>query len=456
MLLRKVIDYIGTPTKKIYFFSVAIGFVVGLVAIIFNYVLALLEYFFISHLMGVNMPHPKNEYAFHALPRFLSILNDVVPPEAYKNYLIFILPGLGAFLGALLIRRWMKEASGSGTDSLIDAFHNHEGKLLYRIPFIKSLATLFTLGTGGSGGKEGPMSLIGGGIGSFISDKLGMGTRARRTFLLAGAAAGLGAIFRAPLGGAFTAIEVIYKEDFETDALIPCIISSVTGYITYCYAYGFKQPFNILQNSTYQSLANIYELSVYFILAFCCVFLGRLYIQFFVLVKSKIFNQLMNIPFIYKPLIGGLVIGIIGYFYPQALGSGFGLMQEILNGSLELDLSHLASSRYLAIVKLTLFLMLIRIITTSFSVGSGGSGGILVPSMVIGGLLGTALGSFCKWLYPNMFDSPISYAIVGMAGFFAGVANAPIASFVMVCEITGAYNLIPPLMFGFCDFHHLF
>ncbi|MBW2495328.1 MAG: chloride channel protein, partial [Deltaproteobacteria bacterium] len=151
-----------------------------------------------------------------------------------RRWLLLLLPVAGGLISGLLVKTFAPEAEGTGTDGYIDAFHNKAGSMRRRVPLVKSLATLATISSGGSAGKEGPIAQIGAGIGSAVGRYLKMGARARRTMMVAGAAGGLGAIFRAPLGGALTAVEVLYKEDLETDALMPAILSSVTAYTLFC------------------------------------------------------------------------------------------------------------------------------------------------------------------------------------------------------------------------------
>ena len=145
----------------------------------------------------------------------------------------------------LIIRFLYKDTSGSGTDEMIRSFHYREGNIPGRGAFFKAIGTTLTISTGGSGGKEGPTAYIGAALGSFFGKILKVGPRARRTLLLAGTAGGLGAIFRAPLGGAMTAVEVLYREDIESDSLVPCLISSVTAYLVFSGVIGRGSLFEV-------------------------------------------------------------------------------------------------------------------------------------------------------------------------------------------------------------------
>jgi len=302
-----------------------------------------------------------------------------------------------------------------------------------RVPVVKSLATLATLASGGSAGKEGPIAQIGAGIGSGLGRFLKMGARARRTMMVAGAAGGLGAIFRAPLGGALTAVEVLYKEDLETDALTPAILSSVTAYTVFCAANGFEHVFAYAGESFHSPL----QLLFYAVLGLVCSAAGYLYVNFLHGSKRFFFDRLPINKYLVPPL-GGLLVGTIGLAYPQAMGQGFGYVQQLILGQ---DVDGLETT-----IELLAALAVLKIATTSFTISSGGSGGVFAPSLFIGAMLGGCVGTLSQELFPELVPDIAPFVVVGMGAFFAGVANAPIASLMMVCELTGAYELLPPLM----------
>ncbi len=350
-----------------------------------------------------------------------------------RRWLLVALPVAGGLISGLLVRTFAPEAEGTGTDGYIDAFHNKGGSMRRRVPLIKSLATIATLSSGGSAGKEGPIAQIGAGIGSALGQYLKMGARARRTMMVAGAAGGLGAIFRAPLGGALTAVEVLYKEDIETDALTPAILSSVTAYTVFCSVKGFTHVFGF-GGEAFQSPV---QLLFYAVLGLFCSASGYLYVRLMHGSKKYFFDRLPVNKYLVPP-IGGLMVGAIGFFYPQVLGQGFGYVQQVISGG-TVDGLH-------ATAGILLLLAVLKIATTSFTISSGGSGGVFAPSLFIGAMLGGCVGSVSHQLFPALVPDATPYVVVGMGAFFAGVANAPIASLMMVCELTGAYELLPPLM----------
>jgi CIC family chloride channel protein len=296
-----------------------------------------------------------------------------------------------------------------------------------RVPFVKGLATICTLATGGSAGKEGPIAQIGAGLGSFLGTRLGLSARDRRILLLAGAAGGLGAIFRAPLGSALTAIEVLYREDFESDALITCVISSVTAYTLFFVLLGGSRIFEV---PVYR-VVNPIEIPGYLMLALVNIPIGILYIRIFYGMRNRIFRRL-PIARALRPMLGGLGVGLLGLWVPQAYGSGWGFIQQAING--EMILSTMA------------WVAAAKIIATSLTIGSGGSGGVFGPTLFIGGMLGGLIGYGGHALSPEFFPTPSAFVLVGMASFFAGVASAPIGAMLMVTEMTGGYGLLPPLM----------
>ncbi len=409
-------------TRTIYLYSIGIGLLAGLGAVLFGYLLDAATHLTMGVWAQVAIPRPAGEMAVWASP-------DGEP----RRWLLALLPVCGGFVAGYLVKTFAPEAEGTGTDSYIDAFHNKGGVMRLRVPLVKSLATIATLSSGGSAGKEGPVAQIGAGIGSAFGRLIHMGARARRTLMVAGAAAGLGAIFRAPLGGALTAVEVLYKEDLETDALTPAILASVTSYTVYCSIEGFDHVFHFEHDMFHSPV----ELVFYALLGLFCSAAGYLYVRFLHGSKQYFFDRLPVNGYLLPP-IGGLLVGAIGYFRPEVLGQGLGYVQQLISGESVGGLS--ASVGALAL------LAGLKILTTSFTISSGGSGGVFGPSLFIGAMLGGCVGTLSHMLFPELVPDVGPFVVVGMGAFFAGVANAPIASLMMVCELTGAYELLPPLM----------
>jgi len=429
MGLKNVLGFRGLPEifsainpRTIYLYSIVIGLLSGAGAIVFNELLHAAVEITMGTWARLPLPPVHGEEVAHALPSG--------PP---RRWLLVVLPIVGGLISGLLVKTFAPEAQGTGTDGYIDAFHNKAGSMRRRVPWVKSLATLATISSGGSAGKEGPIAQIGAGFGSAVGRYLKMGARARRTMMVAGAAGGLGAIFRAPLGGALTAVEVLYKEDLETDALMPAILSSVTAYTLFCSVNGFEHVFAYGGESFHTPV----QLLFYAVLGLACSGAGYVFVHFLHGSKRVFFDRLPINKYLIPP-IGGLMVGIVGFAYPQAMGQGFGYVQQLILrepiGGIEATVGFLAG------------LALLKIATTSFTISSGGSGGVFAPSLFIGAMLGGAVGSLSHQFFPTLVPDVTPFVVVGMGAFFAGVANAPIASLMMVCELTGAYELLPPLM----------
>ena len=360
-----------------------------------------------------------------------------------------MLPIVGLFISGLLVQFFDKKAGGAGTDALIRSFHEEEGHIRVRTPFVKALATIATLAGAGSAGKEGPIAHIGSGIGSIVGKLLGCGPRAGRSLFIAGMAGALGAIFRAPLGAAIVAVEVLYREDFESDSLVPAIISSITGYFIFTSFRGFHTVFEIKDIA----FRNWEELLFYFILGVTCFVFGYIFVKIYHYTHERFSGW--KLPISVRALFGGLVVSLIGLLSQESIGSGFGFLQKLMKEEQLSSMSFLGSYFFspenvknIHYVIVYLFIIVIlKILATSFTIGSGASGGVFGPSIFIGGVLGAAVGLWANHFFPQIVVSPVPYLVVGMAGFFAGVANAPIGSVIMVCELTGSYQLLAPLLF---------
>lgn len=398
-------------------YGAVIGTLSALMACLVFYALEWGTFFALEYLAGYKLGKPAGE---HLVP--------LVSSTPLRLWLLCLMPAIGGLVSGLLVYTWAPEAEGHGTDAFIDAFHNKKGIVRTRVPFIKGLASVITLATGGSAGREGPIAQIGAGIGSWLGQALKLSVHDRRLLLLAGCAGGLGAIFRAPLGGALTAIEVLYREDFETEGIILCIISSVVANSIFTTVFGHSAIFAIPPIR----FENPSELLACAALGLLCAPFGFFYVKVFYGLRDHFFSK-FPIRKAFRPAIGGLMVGVVALWNPLILGSGYGTMQETLMGRVPLAL--------------LLTLAVLKIFTTSFTISSGGSGGVFGPSLFIGTMLGGAVGQFAHEFFPSIVQHPGALALVGMGAFFAGVAKAPVGALLMVCEMTGGYNLVVPLMF---------
>jgi len=397
--------------------SALVGVVAGLGALAFTYILDRSDNVFMDWAVGYNLPNPGGEGA------------TVYPAEPQRRWLLLVLPAAGALLGSILSHWFAPEAKGEGTDSVIAAFHRGGGIIRARIPLVKTFASALTIGSGGSAGREGPIAQIGAGFGSTLGTWLKVSVRERRLLMLAGTGAGIGAVFRTPFGGAFYATEVLYRDvEFETAALIPTFVASIISYSIYCTG---TDKWNTLFTMPPMEFQHPTELALYLVLGVCCAVVGTLYVKTFHALRKHVFERL-PIPRHFVPAIGGLLVGLMAYFVPQVLGMGYGWLQLAMNQQLPL--------------KLVLGLVVLKILATSFTVGSGGSGGMFAPSIVIGGLLGASVGMIFHDLMPGIVTQPAAFALVGMAGFFSGVSKTPVASLLMVSRMAAGSGLLVPLM----------
>ena len=282
-----------------------------------------------------------------------------------------------------------------------------QGFVRTRVPFIKGIASVITLATGGSAGREGPIAQIGSGIGSWLGRTLKLNVREKRLMLLAGCAGGLGAIFRAPLGGALTSVEVLYREDLETEGVVLSIISSSVSYAIFTSIFGHQPIFAIPPIH----FSSGFELFLYAVLGLICVPFGYLYVKTFYGLRDRFFRKL-PVRRALIPAFGGLLVGLVALWQPQILSGGYGTIQKALMGNLP--------------VMLMFTLAFLKIAATSFTISSGGSGGVFGPSLFIGAMLGGAVGQLAHAWFPGIVGSPGAFALVGMAAFFAGVAKAPV------------------------------
>ncbi len=355
--------------------------------------------------------------------------------------LVIIIPAIGGLIAGFLVFQFAPEAEGHGTDEAINAFHRKRGIIRPIVPVIKLFASVITLGTGGSGGREGPIAQIGAGIGSLLSLRLGLDIKTRRWLVAAGVGAGIGSIFRAPLAGALFGAEVLYSSaEVETEVLLPAIVSTIIAYSVYSFRFGWGHMFT---DAGQHGFSNVLDLIPYSIEALILAFAAYVFVKTFYGIK-EIFGK-WKIPNMLKPMIGGLITGTIALilievtndrkFVIDVMGGGYGILQEILQN----DVTHLT----LAVL---ILVAIGKILTTSFTISSGGSAGVFGPSMVIGGTHGASIGNNMQHIFPQLTLYPSTFAIVGMAGFFAAAANTPISTIIMVSELTGNYELLLPSM----------
>jgi CIC family chloride channel protein len=341
---------------------------------------------------------------------------DTVSPTPLLPFLV----ALGGLISGVLTSRFAPEAEGHGTDSVIEAIHWRGAHIRGRVPLVKLAASSALIGLGGSAGKEGPIALMGAGLGSWLAEKLRLTRAERRTLVLAGVAGGISAVFRAPLGALLFALEVPYKRDMETEIVLPLGIASIVAYVVSIVILGERRLIHIPGVTVHYPIDLLY----YAILGVAAGALARLYVKVFYGVRD-LFKK-SRIPAWLRPAVGGFAAGLIGFLLPHTLGQGYPFLEKAIHG--ELPLTILAAG------------IAGKMLTNAFSVGSGGSGGVFAPSLFIGGMLGALFAE----LYTADPSVVAAFAVVGMASFFAAAGKVPFTSILIVAEITEGYDLIIP------------
>jgi CIC family chloride channel protein len=403
---------------KWFLLSAAIGVAAGLGAIVFYLAIQYATAGFLGTIVGYHPPSPMGE----GTPGTTPIL---------RPWLLPLVAALGGLLSGAIVFGLAPEAEGHGTDAAIDAIHHHGGRIRARIPPIKLIASAITIGSGGSGGREGPAAQISSGFGSLLGHWLHLDVIDRRIAVAAGIGAGIGAIFRAPLGGALLAAEILYVHDLEVEAIIPALIAGIIGYTIYGAYFGFTPIFG---QHAGLALGSPIQLLYYAVLGALSGLFGILYARTFY-GTAHLFHR-VKVPQWTKPAVGGLLVGLMGIAVPQALHMGYGWVQLVMTSPTLLALP----------LWVILVLPAAKILATSLSIGSGGAGGIFGPGMVIGGMLGAAFWRLGSGHLPAMPVQPAPFVIVGMMALFGGIAHAPLAVMLMVAEMTGNLSLLAPAM----------
>ncbi|MEO7123044.1 MAG: chloride channel protein [Lacisediminihabitans sp.] len=399
-----------------------IGIIAGLGAVVFYTMLRWASELFLGGIGGYFVPQPAAEDGFLGTSHFPTW------------WLIPIIVCLGGLLSGIIVYLFAPEAEGHGTNAAIDAVHRNPRMIRSRAVIVKMVASAITIGSGGSGGREGPTAQISAGFGSLLARTLNLSPEDGRIAVSIGIGSGIGAIFGAPLGGAVLAADIVYRDDFEVEALIPGLISSIVGYTVWGLFEGFTPMFGyVASNYRFDHPVQLLWFAVIGVLA---GFVGLLYAKSYYSIAEL--SKRIRVPSWLRPAIGGLAVGLLALAIPQVLGTGYGWAQQALGRSTLLAIP----------LWIVLALPFAKILATSLSIGTGGSGGIFGPGTVIGGFVGCALWRLVEplgasWGVPH---SPAPFVIVGMMACFGGIARAPLAMMLMVAEMTGSLTILAPAM----------
>ena len=347
-------------------------------------------------------------------------------PGDLKVLLIPLLPAIGGLVAGPIGSLFPGEAKGQGVPEVMESVIMRGGILKMRTIFIRLFTSAICIGSGGSAGREGPIAQIGSAVGSYTAQVFKLSTNNTRTLLGAGAAGGIAATFNAPLAGTLFALEIILGE-WHAAAFSPVIMSSVVATTVGRYIHGNIHAFDV----PYYQLVNPMEIGLYIVLGI----LTGLTALLFILTQDRFeafFNGKVKIHPWLKPALGGLILGFIGLAFPQIFGNGYGPMGTALMGNMAFGLMFV--------------LIFLKIIATSLTLGSGGSGGVFAPTLYIGAMVGGTFGSVVHTLFPAITATKGAYALVGMGALCGAACHAPLTSILLLFEITGDYHIILPIM----------
>ncbi len=338
---------------------------------------------------------------------------------------VILIPAIGGLIVGPLVYFFAREAKGHGVPEVMIAVAQKGGRIRPRVALVKTLASAITIGTGGSVGREGPIVQIGATFGSTIGQRLRLPPDWIKTLVACGAAGGISATFNAPIAGVFFALEVILG-NFTTRYFSVVVVSSVVAAVV---SHAFFPDVANLEVPLY-GLESAWEIPFYGLMGIAAGVLGVLFIV--VLYAFEDGFDRIPIPEWIKPALGGLGVGALGMYYPDLFGVGYGALERAAVGEMVLGTA--------------LALLFLKILATSITVGSGGSGGVFAPSLFLGAMLGTTCGILANRFFPETAGPVGAYAIVGMAALFSATARAPVTAVVILFELTRDYHIILPLM----------
>ena len=411
---------------RILLLAIPIGIVAGLGALLFKAGIEWGTHFFLTGLGGYTPATTIGEGGGSPASAFL------------RPWAIPLVVGLGGLIAGFLVFTFAPEAEGHGTDAAIKAIHEDPTRIRARVVFIKLIASAVTIGSGGSGGREGPTAQISSGAASMLARRLHLSLADARLLVTAGMASGIASIFRAPLGGALLGVELLYSDDLEADALMPSLVASVVGYLVYGTATGFQPIFGAHTTVGFGSAA---QFPLFAILGLAAGYVARMYAWMFYATARR-FASMHRIPDWVRPGLAGLLVGAIGLAIPGVLGTGYGTVSQMFSAQYVMSLP----------ILVLLLVPIAKIVATSLSIGSGGSGGVFGPGMVIGATLGAAAWRIAEMIETPMHlegtlsASPDIFVFVGMVAVFGAISHAPLAMMLMVAEMTGDLGVVAPAM----------
>ncbi|HUU44774.1 MAG TPA: chloride channel protein [Acidobacteriota bacterium] len=341
------------------------------------------------------------------------------------RYWVPVVPLVGGLLVGPIVYKFAREARGHGVPEVMDAVARRGGIIRPRVALAKAVASAICIGSGGSAGREGPIVQIGSAIGSVIGQRFKMSASLVKILVGCGAAAGISAVFNAPIAGVFFSLEVILG-DFGIGTFAPVILASVVASLVSHAMLGNYPAFSI----PIYKLVSAWEIPLYAVLGVLAALVARLFVR--TLYKGEDLFEKLGLPGWTKPAVGGLMLGFLGLAFPQVFADGYSTITQVLAGQ--------------GVFGLLAVLLFAKILATSLTLGSGNSGGIFAPSLFMGTALGGAFGHLVHTLFPEVTASSGAYAVVGMGAVVAAATHAPMTAFMIIFEMTRDYHIILPLM----------
>ncbi len=367
------------------------------------------------------------------------------------EYYVIILPAIGGLIIGPAIYYFAREVKGEGPPGIMESIAVKGGRIRNRVAAIKVVVSSICIGSGGSVGREGPIVQIGGSLGSTIGQSFRVPEQWLQTLVLCGVAGGISATFNAPIAGAFFALEVVQRRIVALNVGFVILSSVMANIIARIFLFDEDSPTSFVVPE--YGMESNQEVLLYLLLGLICAIAALAFIRFFYMTED--FLNKWSIPMYVLPAAGGLLVGIIGYISLEFVSSGtlladifgvgyghhYGAGGEFLEkGTVD---SLLLGEGTIPVV---LSLVALKVLATSITLGSGGSGGVFAPSLFIGAALGSACGILFNELFPDATAPVGAYAVAGMAAFFAVTVRGPITAILIIFELTGDYNIILPVM----------
>jgi CIC family chloride channel protein len=344
----------------------------------------------------------------------------------YYKLLLPLLPVCGALLLIPLYYLSREEVYGYGFPGFLEKVNIRGGIIRFKTLIVKILGASFTIGSGGSAGVEGPIAQIGGACGSLVGQISRFSGNRIKLLIAAGSAGAIAATFNAPIAGVMFATEIVLLGNYALTSFAAIVVSSGIATVVSRMYYGENPIFMVPK----YEVVSAYEIPLYILFGLFVGLAAVLYIRVFFKIKDKFDGINMN-PHL-KPALGALIVGTIGIFYPQIFGDGYEFIELALEGKM--------------IFLIMFALIFLKIIATSLTLGSGGSGGVFAPALFIGAMVGGSYGWIVHTLFPAHTANPGAYATVGVGAFLAASTHAPLTAIFLLFEMTGNYKIIIPIM----------